>query len=247
MSDSMRNEFERDGYAVLSGFLDASVVVRVRERVAALIDQVSRFPERWRDDVVYQSACHPGQLAHLPRDEQEMARKLIYIVGDLARHVPEAGRLLLSPLLAGIAEEALGEPVRFHFSNLTLRPARLGCSNAWHRDFPNRFCCGGDERQLRLFICLDGMSDRQGAVRVAAGSHRWSEAQWVRFRADASNGAKPAADVRTVECPPGSVMAVHCRTVHSVLPNVSDMPRANLIAQYGAAGNALVVGDYESG
>lgn len=240
---SVRADFQRDGYAVLPGFLEASLNGRIRASVQRLINQVSLDPASWEGEVLYQGQCRPGQLAHLSGDEREAAKDQLYIVASLARHVPDVKRLLTSASVMAVAEAALGEAVRFHFSNLTVRAARLGCGNAWHRDFPNQYCCGVDERQLRLFLCLDGMTEKQGAVRVIPGSHRWTEGQWAARKEGGEAGFSGEAE--TLECPPGTVIAMDCRTVHSVLPNVSDLTRANIIAQYGARSNALAVGGYE--
>ena len=239
----MKGDFQRDGYAIFPDFLEASLNRKIRASVERLTSQVSLDSEGWEGEVLYQGQCQPGQLAHLSGDERKAAKDQLYIVGALARHVPDVKRLLTSASVMAVAEAALGEAVRFHFSNLTVRAARLGCGNGWHRDFPNQYCCGVDERQLRLFLCLDGMSEKQGAVRVIPGSHRWTEGQWAAWKGSGEAGF--SGEARTLECAPGTVIAMDCRTVHSVLPNVSDVPRANIIAQYGARSNALAVGGYE--
>ncbi|MBU59601.1 MAG: hypothetical protein CL543_12025 [Alcanivorax sp.] len=241
--ENLPADFQRDGYAVLPGFLDSSLNGRIRASVERLTEQVSLAPASWESEVLYQGQCPPGQLAHLAGDEREQAKAEIYIIGSLARHVPDVKRLLMSESLVAVAELALGEAVRFHFSNLTVRAARLGCSNPWHRDFPNQYCCGVDQRQLRLFICLDGMSEKQGGLRVVPGSHCWTDGQWPDYKESGEAGF--AGEPRTLVCPPGTLIAMHCRTVHSVLPNVSEVSRANIIAQYGAASNPLAVGACE--
>lgn len=239
----IKSTYERNGYVVLPGALNTGLNALIRAAIDSLCAAVSRQPEQWTEDVLYQDACRPAQLAHLPEADRAEARAQIYIIGNLARHVPEVRQLLLSQQLLGIAEQALGEPACFHFSNVTLRAARLGSANAWHRDFPNQFCCAADDRQLRLVVCLDGMSEKQGALRVVAGSHRWTDEQWQLFKSERGDGV--TGEARTIECPPGSVVVVGGRIAHAVLPNVSEFPRANVIAQYGACSNPLTVGSPE--
>lgn len=243
LPDNLRADFQRDGYAVLPGFLDSSQNRRIRASVDRLTEQVSMAPGVWESEVLYQGQCLPGQLAHLAGDEREQAKAELYIIGSLACHEPDVKRLLMSESVVAVAETALGEAVRFHFSNLTVRAARLGCSNPWHRDFSNQYCCGVDERQLRLFICLDGMAEKQGGVRVVPGSHCWTDGQWADYKERGEAGF--TGEPRTLECPSGTLIAMYSRTVHSLLPNVSEVSRANIIAQYGALSNDLAVGACE--
>ncbi|TVP82476.1 MAG: hypothetical protein EA353_00365 [Puniceicoccaceae bacterium] len=243
LPESLQADFGRDGFVMLPRFLEPSLNSRLRASVELLMEDVYTAPKKWEAEALYQSQCQPDQLAHLSGDQRKNAEAMLYIVGRLTRHLPDVKALLASRSVVAIAEAVLGEEVRLHFSNLTLRASRLGCGNAWHRDYPNQFCCGADERQLRLIICLDGMAEAQGAVRVVAGSHHWTKAQWATFKR--SDEAKANGDVRTLGCPPGTVVALDCRTAHSVLPNISAEPRANIIAQYGARSNPLAVGDYE--
>lgn len=240
----MRAEFEQNGYAVVEGFLEAEELTRSLRAVESLCARVLREPESWREDVLFQRDCRPQQLSHLSATDLPEAEGEIYIIGNISRHSAEIQHLLFSRRIIGLAAVALGEPVSFHFSNLTLRSARFGCSVSWHRDYPNAFCCGADERQLRLVICLHGMSRTQGAVEVIEESHRWSDTQWEAFR-KAEGDVRARASVHTIECSPGSVVVLGCRTIHGALPNTSRRPRANIIAQYGAQGNPLKVGQSE--
>ena len=84
------------------------------------------------------------------------------------------------------------------------------------------------------------MAEKQGSVRVVPGSHCWTDGQWADYKDSGEAGFAP--EQRTLECPPGTLIVMHCRTVHSVLPNVSEVSRANIIPQYGALSNALAVG-----
>ena len=70
--------------------------------------------------------------------------------------------ILLSPLLweyaAGLLECPLDE-CRFHFANITRKPAGIGPAINWHRDANNKYIAPADRRTLRILIPLQNMSD----------------------------------------------------------------------------------------
>lgn len=78
LPDNLRADFQRDGYAVLPGFLDSSLNRRIRASVDRLTEQVSQAPAIWESEVLYQGQGQgqgpPGQLAHLTDDEREQAK-----------------------------------------------------------------------------------------------------------------------------------------------------------------------------
>ena len=142
-----------------------------------------------------------------------------------------------------IAEALLDTESVCHFSNATIRAANGGCACNWHRDWPNSYCTTHTGRQLRILICLDGMQAEQGATRVIRGSQHWNDQQFNTWK----QAGHPWDETgHAVTCPPGSVVVLGSRIVHSAGNNLSAVPRRNLIAQWGAQEDLICAQVFES-
>jgi enoyl-CoA hydratase/carnithine racemase len=93
MVDSISANFVRDGYVVVPSIVDSGVAARLRAAIEALCAQVSRHPGKWSEEVLYQRECRPSQLEHLCGEDLAEAKRQIYVISNLTKHVPEVRRL----------------------------------------------------------------------------------------------------------------------------------------------------------
>ncbi len=171
----------------------------------------------------------------------EQTGNAIFILGDPPAFDPWFAELAIAPILLAPIRELLGtDDIRYHFGNVTLKQPRVGSGISWHRDFPNRYLCPQSSSFLRVMICLDGMTRENGATQFLRDSHHLTDAEAVTASA-ARDAAASHARIDIAECPPGSAVFIHPKSVHGGPPNPSPHPRRNLIFQWGRADDPVTV------
>ncbi|MBK0391855.1 phytanoyl-CoA dioxygenase family protein [Ramlibacter algicola] len=219
--------FEDLGYCVVERVLDPTHVELARAAAADLTarhrsgdDDVRAASVSIGDDARRRPARNPGVDPQAWRDEP-------YIVGDLLALDERFLRVLSQEALWRAAARLLrcnDDEVRFHFCNLTRKPAGVGPGLAWHRDAENTYMAPADGRMLRLLVALQATDERNGATRVVARSHRHADS-----RPPEPSGPCPALVA-------GDALAVHPRVLHGGDPNRSAHDRELLVVQFGVAG-----------
>jgi len=229
---AIKRRYERDGYAVIPRLFSQ----RECEDLCREIDRIASLPDA---DIVRVRDLSSRQRAGVSRQH---AGNQFYIIGEPPTYGAVMAAVVSDKRLASIASAVLGRrgrsvAARYHFSNVTNKPARVGPRLGWHRDFPNAFMTTHRAQFCRIMVCLDGMTRQNGPTAFEPRTHLISD-QRARRNKRRKHRRRPRRE-RLAICPPGSVVVFHPKVRHGGGVNRSPMHRRNLIVQWGVKHAAL--------
>jgi len=131
-------------------------------------------------------------------------------------------------------EALIGKNILFHYSKLNMKGPKVGSVVEWHQDFSYYPHTNSD--LVTALIFFDDASQQNGCLRVVPGSHRRglvSHEEGGYFRGKV-HGVDEAEAV-PIEVPSGSVLFLHCLTLHASARNESKLPRRTFLPAYRAA------------
>jgi phytanoyl-CoA hydroxylase len=237
MEDAAR-DFHGQGFAVVPPFLDPARLQAAAERIEAIRREAPVLPEPLRRRLLFERELPAAKRQGIA---PEATGDALFLLGDPPAFDPLFATLVADPGLVELARHLLGtREIRHHFSNVTMKSARVGSGIAWHRDFPNAYLCPKGSSFLRLMICLDGMDAENGATRFVVDSHRISDDE-ARHAVAARAAESPEARIAAAHVLPGAVVAIHPKSVHGGPPNASPRPRRNLVIQWGRADDPVEI------
>lgn len=233
-----RRDYRRNGFAVVEGLFSAAECAALRREVARLEAAVEE--QQW-GDIVRIKAMAARQRAGVARSA---AGDAIFMLGDLARYSDLLRHAVTDARVVALVSAVLGRSgPRYHFSNITQKPPRVGPRVGPHRDLNNRLITMPVSRFCRAAICLDGMSAGSGGMQFCAGSHRIED---TRVRAYPRRKVRLRRPAKAVRCGAGAVVIFSPKVIHGSVPNRSLRPRRNLVVQYGAPYQKLIASRRES-
>lgn len=214
MQPAERAAYHRDGFVVLPVFT-AEEVRELRDLVHRLVREPGVGHPRLR----FHAALETPSPTLDPANPYAVYRVL---------NTPLAGdrwfELIREPRVLRVLTELIGPDVNFHMGFLRLRPTGLRVSEGWHRDFTT-------DRHTRpelvtALTYLDDMDEESGATLVWPGSH---------LRPEVPGEQPPAGQAVPVTVPAGSVLFLHCLTVHRTSVNRTARNRSILLHEYKSA------------
>ncbi len=190
-----------------------------------------------------QSLANPGPLS---KDYGEGEGRFFTDHAMYRRIAPLRQFVHESPL-PGIAAELLNAgQLRLVDDHLLVKEPGTSNPTYWHHDFPY-FQFDGDDF-INFWVPLDPVTQDSGAMRFAAGSHRWGKLYHpVRIgkgdliaQAEDLDGPVPDIDaepekypVMTWDLQPGDILVFHGKTLHAARPNTTlDRRRRALAIRY---------------
>jgi hypothetical protein len=214
-------QFHRDGYVFVPGFLDAEET--------SLLQQTCRA-----DDVLRQNAMNvkdaSGRRTSLslwnhPGDD---------IYGMIAR----------SERMVNSVEQLLDDEVYHYHSKLSAKQPKVGGAWEWHQDYGYWYkngCLFPD--MLSVFIAIDKCTKENGCMQVLRGSQKLGRIEHG-FAGDQTGAdlerveeAKKVLELVYCEMEPGTALFFHGNTLHTSDANLSDQPRWGLICCYNTRHN----------
>jgi ectoine hydroxylase-related dioxygenase (phytanoyl-CoA dioxygenase family) len=222
-----RSHYERDGYVVVEDCLDGHLLAALRggiERITADPDGLPAGLRRHLDMERDYVAANP-QYNDLAADK----------VGNAVRNIMELplfdrlfADLIVYPPVLDILEILFGS-TEFHFHNYKciIKAPRVGSRFCWHRDLP--YLQHSGPNLITAMLCMDDMTERNGATVVLPGTHRIAHASVGPGDMDIAEKDLPPVPRVTVTCPAGSVVLFHVNIIHGGGPNHSEFPRRNVI------------------
>lgn len=136
--------------------------------------------------------------------------------------------------LLDVIQELIGENILFHYSKLNMKGPKVGSVVEWHQDFSYYPHTNSD--LLAALIFLDDANVTNGCLRVVPGSHKTG---LVSHNIDGFfRGMIVGVDENKsveIEARAGSVLFLHCLTMHASARNESDTPRRTFLPAYRAA------------
>lgn len=212
--NAILDDYERDGVALVRGFLSKEEVREIRAELDRYI----------REDL----ASKPADSRTLEADEKTVRNlwRLEVHNGffrDLAAR--EDLRSLMAPLVKG-------EPVLAGVETFN-KPARIGSGVPPHQD--NAYFCQTPPDMLTVWIAIDPVTEANGPVTYVKGSHRLgplpTKPSGVRGNSIglAEMPAVSEDDLLVALLEPGDATIHHCDTIHYSAPNTTDHPRLGFL------------------
>ncbi len=228
VSQEDQEDYDRDGYLLLPGFIDEDWLKRLR---AAAND----FVEMSRDVTTSTRLIDlaPGHTAETPR-----LRRLLSPV-DVHSTFRE---LALEGPIARLACTLLGGSARFHHSKLNFKWSEGGEPVLWHQDI--QFWPHTDFSPLTIGVYLDEVDDEMGPMGVLPGSHLGR--LYNQYDEDGNwAGAMRNEDVEALDLdgdapvtwlagPAGSVTVHNACAIHGSRSNHSSRVRPLLLQTYSS-------------
>jgi phytanoyl-CoA hydroxylase len=225
---AVERDYRRNGYAVLREVLSGDEVAAINARISDIQGRVRSLPASLADHLVMERDLP------LRSGDEAYAGDSIFILGSPPAFHPTFAALAIHPVIIGLARALLQtDAIAYHFSNVTTKRPVGGRAIAWHRDYPNKYISQAAPTFMRIMVCLDGMTEDNGATAFFPGSHLVS---------DEEAGRKPlvkdVVETRRAECavcPAGSLVLIHPKVIHGGGRNVSLQSRRNFVVQWGDA------------
>ncbi len=213
LNDDQIQFYSNNGYLVIERLFDRD---RINQALAAIDDMLSPDnPEK------------PYEFE--PRDGATVRR----IWSPTKKH-PTFRDLASDPRLLDCIEALIGKDILFHYSKLNMKGPKVGSVVEWHQDFSYYPHTNTD--LVTALIFLDDASIENGCLRVLPGSHLHglvSHEEGGFFRGKAQGVIDEQAV--SIEVPAGSVLLLHCLTLHASDRNESTLPRRTFLPAYRAA------------
>jgi hypothetical protein len=225
LSQAQRKHFFKQGYVQVEDAIPSEWLARLRQRLALLIEQSRSVSV---SNLTYILA--PGHSAANPRLRR---------IEPLAQNDPLIWSYL-TELEADIASDLLGPDVGYWATNINTKWSGGGEPISWHQDIA--FDPHTNFGYLQLLGYLDDVGLEQGPLMVVPGSHRGpifehydSDDRWTGSLAEWDMEVAGVSQAVSLPGKAGSLIAIHCRTVHGSQPNNSGRMRPVLINAYHAA------------
>jgi hypothetical protein len=225
-SQNAREAYFQDGYALAHGAIGEPWLSKLRAVAAAKVEQ-SRVVSASDD----QFDLDPRHTADSPR-----VRRLKKAVDQ---H-PDLWAFASAPPLTDIAADLVGPAVKFHSSKLNYKWSDGGDEVRWHQDiqaWPH-----SNFSPVTLGIYLEDTGPEQGPLAVIPGSHAGelfemygADGTWTGAVSDADLARVPLDSAIELCGSAGTVIAIHCRTVHGSRVNFSNQVRPLLLYVYSSA------------
>jgi ectoine hydroxylase-related dioxygenase (phytanoyl-CoA dioxygenase family) len=226
--DRWKADYERDGYVVVPDCLDADLLARLRGATDRISRDYKQLPPSLRVQVQFEADF----LKFQPETNElapEQIGNAIKLIMELPMFDPIFAELICHGPLLDVLETLFGtSEFAFHNYKAIIKAPRVSSAFVWHRDLP--YLQHTSPNLLTAMLCLDEMTEANGATVVFPGSHRIPHEQVVPGDMHIPQSKLPTTPRVSVNCPAGSAVLFHVNIVHGGGPNRSDIPRRNLIS-----------------
>jgi ectoine hydroxylase-related dioxygenase (phytanoyl-CoA dioxygenase family) len=237
ISPEMHEIFEENGFLIIEDFLPAELNQLLKNEIDNIKNNFKNLPERLQRELLFEKDLSQKQRGEISPEECGNA---IFLISELPRFGDIFKNLLrYEPLLDVLEALFKSTEFEYHFSNVTIKSARVGSKISWHRDCNNKYMQCLTPDMMRPMLCLDGMTAENGATQIVRNSHKVTDEFAMNDRAYREENWKKD-DVITLECAPGSLVILHSKIVHGGFPNRSANSRRNIIFQFGGEENFLI-------
>lgn len=214
---SLREQYERDGYVVISGAIPSDVLAGLQEDFDRIVQQLVASGEeinaKWASADAISGA--DSVVLHTHNVQQFSARWMQFFV---------------SPGFLGAVSELIGPDIVLHHSKLFQKPAEKGAAFPMHQDwgyFPTR-----DDSMMAGIVHLSDATDAMGCLRVYPGSHKLGRIPPEESMTGANFMERfPLDGATALEAKAGDIVFFNYLTVHGSKPNTSDKVRKTVLVQ----------------
>jgi ectoine hydroxylase-related dioxygenase (phytanoyl-CoA dioxygenase family) len=145
-------------------------------------------------------------------------------------------KLILNPIIGHFASALLEVScVRYWRDHLWYKHPKSGEDGTvgWHQDYYPYWVCAEPANLITAWIAINDVTEENGCVKVVPGSHKWGifddsnlyshNMQELEKKVKNTFGREIEAKACALQA--GSILFIHCLTLHGSYENVSDRPR----------------------
>ncbi len=239
-ADTLRREFDEQGYVILRDFLGPEVLRQARAEMEGLVDRCAeRLVSEGKVRDPMKQASFETRLIRLYEGRMDDAPKSF----RPELHLEGLFDLFFCPRLLDVAEMFLGGEIRL-YPNYTVRP-KLPEHEAtrvlWHQDggYTEAGGAGGPVETLRMvnvWTPLVPAREENGCMQFIPGTHRLGvvphERRQYYLEIARDHLDRRLGEAVSIELDPGDVVLFHNLLFHQGLPNRSRMVRWSLDWRY---------------
>ncbi|MCC5848547.1 MAG: phytanoyl-CoA dioxygenase family protein [Verrucomicrobia bacterium] len=242
---SLKHEFETNGYVVLESLLTPDEVTEAREAIQSCVARTAAHPGKrqggGKEPVTLHSASSDFffQLEPGVDPGQEPSETLEFKVRKLMNfdreHAAFSSIAHGHPRLGPALEALLGpDPVLFQ-SMALIKPPHIGSEKPWHQDNAY-FNVTPLDAVVGVWIALDAATVANGCMHVIPGGHRMGALRHHHDKdCEIMEGRLDPSHAVAVELPPGGALLFYGMLPHQTPPNRSPDRRRALQFHYHAA------------
>jgi ectoine hydroxylase-related dioxygenase (phytanoyl-CoA dioxygenase family) len=221
-------DYDRDGFVVVEECLDQPTLGALREAVEQITRDPDALPPRLKQWIDFERN-YVRQQPEYNEFSSEQVGNAIRNIMELPAFDPLFAKLICHAPLLDILETLFGTTeFSFHNYKCIIKAPRISSRFRWHRDLP--YLEHTSPNLLTAMLCLDDMTETNGATVVMPGTHRVPHEAVGSQDKEIQEDKLPDAPRVTVCCPAGSVVLFHVNIIHGGGGNRSDIPRRNLIS-----------------
>lgn len=224
VSPEHKDLYHREGYMILSGVIPSDLLTMLREECSYFLG--------------YKDAEMDGKGIEVDGINHRGKR---YFIGNQYRMSRRMWQFIYSPLMAEVAQAALGPDVYLFNEQWVVKNAEQGMKFGWHQDsgYVKKTDPGTTHRPyLTCWCTLDDVSEINGTVYILPHSRAGTANTIFDHQAEPGsndligyNGEDPGDPVIV---PAGSIVAFTSYTFHRSGPNTTNRMRRIYLPQYSA-------------
>ena len=206
--EQLKDDFQKDGYIFLQGFLSKEEVAEIDQRLRVFIaDRLSELP--------------PAQVMYEDKNDKSTLKQL----QDLDRFDSFFNDILNNSKFTRIAEELLGEKVigkTFEYFN---KPPKIGKPTPPHQD--GYYFMLKPVSAVTMWMALEDVDEKNGCVRYVKGSHlkgmrEHGRTQTLGFSQQIIDYGREGDNEIPFPAKPGDLLIHHALTIHRADGNQSE-------------------------
>ena len=230
-----QDDYERDGYVVVPDAVDAQTLAGLRAGVEKITANPNGVPPKLLRHIDFERNF-VKQRPGINELTSEQVGDAVRNIMELPLFAPEFAELIAYPPVLDVLEALFGTTeFSFHNYKCIIKAAKVSSRFVWHRDLP--YLQHSTPNLITAMICLDEMTEANGATVVIPGTHRVPHESVTEADTDIPEQKLPPGERVTVLCPAGSLVLFHVNIVHGGGANRSDHPRRNVISIWAGPHN----------
>lgn len=215
LTQNQVEEYTNNGYLLINNFFNSTTLKNSIQALQEILDAESKnnIEFELKDNSVIRRIREPT-LLHSVFDD-----------------------LCTDSMLLDAIEKLIGKNIIFRLSRINMKSPQIGSIVEWHQDF-----CFGLQTNTDLLTCmiyLDDADKENGCLQVIPGSHRnglLDHEENGYFRGKVTDENLPINSTPVyLPASAGSLIFIHCLTLHKSDPNYSNQSRRALLASYKSA------------
>lgn len=220
LTETQRDEFFQDGGLCVEGLIDDKWISKLNNAISQFNDEAKKLT---KSNTTYD----------LQPDHTKENPKLRRVTSPCDFN-DDLWTILTKGPVGDVAEDLLGETVRFYQSKLNFKSSKGGTEVKWHQDKP--FFPHTNDSVITLGVYLKDCDDPQGPLEIINGSHRkntfthYDKDNIWRGNIQESDFKKiDFNNKKVLKGKAGSMAIINYRTVHGSKPNFSNFDRPLLL------------------